>query len=303
MSVHYADEVPGFSQNDRLGLTTFISLILHMLVILGIGFSVPVLHSNERDLPTLEITLINTRNDIEPEQAEFLAQSNQDGGSEIDSETIAKNPLPLKPVLETKAAITQVPQPSVTAVNSKPANELEVLSIPQPDSQTIVTRPLPKQQQNSVSPRLPPLLKQQAKLESERKRLSAEISQDWEEYQKRPRRKFLSARTKEDKYAAYMAIWREKVESIGNLNYPEKAKQQQLRGQLVLDVAVLSNGRVERIKIVRPSDHKALDDAAIRIIQLAAPFAPFPEAIREDTDILHITRTWIFQRNNRLSSR
>ena len=303
MSVHYADEVPGFSQNDRIGLTSFISLILHMVIILGIGFTVPTLLSDERDLPTLEITLINTKNNVEPEKAEFLAQSSQDGGGELDRDTIAKSPLPLKPVLETEIAVTQPPQPSVAVVESTPVAEIEVFSIPKPRPKVITSTPLPKQEQKSILPTPPPILKQQAKLESERKRLSAEISQAWEEYQKRPRRKFLSARTKEDKYAAYMAIWREKVESIGNLNYPEQARQQGLSGQLVLDVALLSDGRVEKLKVVRPSAHKVLDDAAIRIIQLAAPFAPFPDSIREDTDILHITRTWIFQRNNRLSSR
>ena len=138
---------------------------------------------------------------------------------------------------------------------------------------------------------------------NERARLSAEISQFWEEYQKRPRRKFLSARTKEYKYATYMEAWRTKVEKVGNLNYPEQARKRKLNGQLVLDVEIRPDGNLHAVSLIRPSGHKELDDAAIRIVQLSAPFEPFPSAIREDVDILHITRTWQFVRGNKLTSR
>ena len=57
------------------------------------------------------------------------------------------------------------------------------------------------------------------------------------------------------------------------------------------------------IRLTRSSGHALLDDAAIRIVRLAAPYAPFPKEIREETDILEITRTWQFLSTNRLFSR
>jgi protein TonB len=137
-------------------------------------------------------------------------------------------------------------------------------------------------------------LVQRPSVEQERTRLVAEIDRGWHEYQSRPKHKYLNARTREYKYAAYMKAWEAKVERIGNLNYPEEAKRRGLSGQLRLDVALNSDGSINTIVVRRSSSHTVLDDAARRIVQLAAPFAPFPDNIREEIDVLHITRTWRF---------
>ena len=129
---------------------------------------------------------------------------------------------------------------------------------------------------------------------AERARLNAEISRSWQDLQQAPRRKYLNARTQEYRYAAYMDAWRAKVERIGNLNYPEEAKRRHLTGSLVLDVALKADGTVASISVLRSSGQKLLDDAAMRIIDLASPFAPFTPEMRGETDILHITRTWKF---------
>ena len=133
--------------------------------------------------------------------------------------------------------------------------------------------------------------------------LSAEVDRRLEAYAKRPRRKWVSASTREHHYAAYMEAWRAKVERVGNLNYPDEARRRALSGNLLLDVALRADGRVESITVRRSSGHKALDDAAIRIVKLAAPFARLPKKIREETDILHIERTWRFLSSNRFASR
>ena len=132
------------------------------------------------------------------------------------------------------------------------------------------------------------------------KRLSAELDKKTKRYAKRPRRKAINASTKEYKYANYLDAWRRKVERIGNLNYPDEAKRRKLYGNLILHVAVRANGAVESIRVLNSSGHKLLDDAAVRIVKLAAPFAPFSAEIRGETDILDITRTWRFLSNNRL---
>ena len=124
--------------------------------------------------------------------------------------------------------------------------------------------------------------------------LKAEIERDLRAYSERPRRKWISASTREHRFAAYMDAWRRKVEQVGNLNYPEEAERRGLAGDLLLDVAIRPDGTVEEITLRRSSGERVLDEAAIRIVEIAAPFSEFPEDIAEDVDILHIERTWIF---------
>ena len=128
--------------------------------------------------------------------------------------------------------------------------------------------------------------------------LSAEIDRSLQAYAERLRHRYISSRAREYRDAAYLDAWRAKVERIGNLNYPEEAKRRGISGSLILDVAINADGTVHSITVLRSSGKKILDDAAIRIVRLAAPFAPFPEELRKDTDVLHITRTWQFLDDN-----
>ena len=297
-----ADNIPGFSSGDRMGLTAFGSILIHMLIILGISFTVPELASQIDPLPTLEITLVNSRSDTEPEVADFLAQANQDGGGDSEAPVIARSPLPVKPKpVKSKnlpiARIESLPRPEI------PGSETRVLTqdreapvqLAMIDPQSVQKRRLEKESKAGML--------QQQLIQKERSQLSAKISQFWDEYQKRPRRKFLSARTREYKYATYMEAWRAKVEIVGNLNYPEQAKKEKITGQLVLDVEINPDGSIHAINIIRPSGFKVLDDAAVRIVRLSAPFKPFSQDIRKEVDILHITRTWQFVSGNKLTSR
>ena len=284
------------SDNDRLGVTAFGSLLLHMLVILGVTFAVPKLRDLQA-LPTLEITLVQTQSSRAPDSPDYLAQANQDGGGSSEKPDIARNPLPLSEVADTRQ--------SVPAMRPAPQRNVSAKR----DSRALLTQ---KQAEQRVSPTTPEPQPRQARIDpaqlglpspdilSERARLNAEISRSWEEYQKRPKRKFLNARTQEYKYAAYMDAWRAKVEYVGNLNYPEEAKRRSLHGNVMLDVAIREDGSVEGVSILRSSGYKLIDDAAVRIVHLAAPFAAFPPDIREETNIIHITRTWKF--NDSLSS-
>ena len=111
---------------------------------------------------------------------------------------------------------------------------------------------------------------------------------------------FISANTRESIYAAYMAAWRNRVQRIGNLNYPSAVRQQRLIGSVVLEVIVGKSGDLLGIHIVKPSGQKILDDTAVQLARLASPFAPLPTAIRRKTSALHITRTWRFTNNTEL---
>lgn len=125
-------------------------------------------------------------------------------------------------------------------------------------------------------------------------RLTASLETRASEQASRVRRKSISASTREFRYASYLGAWARKVERIGNLNYPQAAKEGQLYGSLILHVALRSDGSVERIRVVRSSGLDLLDQAAIQIVELAAPYSPFPPDIAADTDVLDIIRTWQF---------
>jgi protein TonB len=127
-------------------------------------------------------------------------------------------------------------------------------------------------------------------------RLEAQIRRDFQAYQERPRRKFIGARTQEYRFAHYVDNWRLKIERIGTLNYPEEAKARKIYGSLRLTVGIKADGEVDSVEINTSSGSRILDQAAIRIVRLAAPFDRFPDNVRSDTDILHITRTWTFTR-------
>jgi protein TonB len=282
--------------SDRLGVSTFASFLIHMLIILGVTFAVPKLRELS-GAPTLEITLVQAQSETPPDDPEFLAQVNQDGGGDVETSAIARNPFPLKEISEETHQIPathSLPQPRV-------ASPREVAETMNQRSETKVqpVTPKPEPKDLQAEPFDPGLLAS-TEFNNERAHLNAEISRFWQEHQKQPKHKYLNARTREYKYAAYMDAWRAKVERIGNLNYPEEARRRFVSGNLVLDVALNSDGTIYNVSVRRSSGHRLLDDAAVRIVELAAPFAPFPPEIRAESDVIHITRTWKF--NETLSS-
>jgi protein TonB len=173
----------------------------------------------------------------------------------------------------------------------------EVLATEQAAEQTVSIEREKSQPQSEI-----PTAAELMQRSKEIAKLSADLSDSLQAYTRRPRQRYISARSQSFRDAAYLEAWRDKIERIGNLNYPEEAKRQSLSGSLILDVALNADGTVNTIELRHSSGYKLLDDAAIRIVRLAAPFAPFSEEMRKDTDILHITRTWQFLNDNSFSS-
>lgn len=281
---------------DRLGLTLFLAAALHAIVILGVSIEQFVLKPLRDNLPVMEITLVTRPAEKPPEQADYLAQANQDGGG---------NTAERVQVITTLPALTPAPQSGI-APAPEPVAEPEPAAPPQQESKPVLTKPEGKKAAKAAPKIAPaPALPSAAELVSrslQMASLSAQISDSALAYAQRPRQTFISAKTQEYKYASYMEAWRVKVERIGNLNYPDEAKRGNLTGSLILDVALNPDGSINNMALRRSSGYKVLDDAALRIVKLAAPYAPFPNDIRKDTDILHITRTWQFQKDNRLAS-
>lgn len=280
------------SAHDRLGTMAFGAALVHMIVIMGLSFSMPQPSPNR--LATMEVTLVQTRTDKTPVDAQFLAQANQDGGGDSERSEIAQSPLPVNEMSEKNDDVPLARKPpEVQVVSVREVNPLLVRDKAMKKIQ--LARAEPEKKAAQPEPENPGLV--ESNLQQERARLSAEISRAWQEYQKRPQRKFLNARTQEYKYAVYVDAWRSKVERVGNLNYPEEAKRRRLSGRLMLDVAVNADGSISAINVRRSSGQALLDAAAARIVRLAAPFPPFPADIRSEADILHITRTWKFNEN------
>lgn len=278
--------------SDRLGLVLLISLTLHS-ALLFISFKMPEMKKS--DLSTrMDVVLVNSKSASRPVKASALAQANLDGGGNTDAERQAKSPLPV---------LDQPQQESEATQKQQKVSQLEQ------QAKLLMTQVKSTQQVESASakpkPSEAPIEKSGSDLAMrslEAARLEAQISRDWDAYQKRPKRNFVGARTQEYRFARYTEDWRVKVEKVGNLNYPEEARRNKIYGSVRLAVSIKADGTVEKIEISRSSSFKVLDDAAIRIVKLAAPYAAFPEDIRKDTDILDIVRTFTFTRADQLDA-
>jgi len=267
---------------DRLALTLFIATALHALIILGVGFKAFEQDPEDRNTPTLDITVVNRQSTKAPEDYDYLAETSQDGAGNTEEkvqpqqEIVEQAPPPSPP-----AAGTPTPTKVITAdTSTRKVQEVEP----------------PRPEERNETKSAAELINRSMEMLT----LNQQIHQTLQAYSKAPKSKFISARTKEFKYASYMRDWVAKVERVGELNYPDAARRQNLSGKLIVQVAVYPDGSVREITIRKPSGYKILDDAAVRIVKLAAPFAPFPESIKRETDVLYITRTWVFTSGNRL---
>jgi len=286
------------SANDRFSFTMFLSLVINAVVILGIGFS-PLDDMFEEMMPTLEITLVPTHSEEAPDEADYFAQANQIGGGEMEDKMKPETPSPAMTSTSDASGAPFVLQP--LEFQPKPeSTQDEVLTLDQSDF-TVFTSPedLPEMPEFET-----PVAAELIARSQEIARMSADLNDQLQSYSRKPRHTFInSAHTKEYKFASYFAEWQRKVEKIGQLNFPDEAKRRNMQGDLLLDVALHSNGTIAEVNMRRSSGHKILDDAAIAIVRLAAPYAPFPEEIQKDTDILHITRTWQFLPGGKLKTK
>ncbi|MGH8471754.1 MAG: energy transducer TonB [Gammaproteobacteria bacterium] len=290
--------------------------MVHATVILGVSFSPPSQKPLDRPL---DVILVHQKSPEQPKEAEVLAQAAHKGGGDSAENVRPATPF-TAPFPEQRADIAAAPPPgrpsrldtvvTPTPPSREPPSAAQGIDrSPRPDRLTAATKKAPAAKARPAEESEPVIVKAptpDAEALINRSlamaSLNAEIAQRLEARAKRPRRKFISATTHEHKYAAYMEAWRVKVERIGNLNYPEVARRHNLTGSLILDVALKPDGSITDIAVRRPSGYKLLDEAAIQIVKLSSPFAPFPHDIEAECDILHITRTWQFLTNYRLTS-
>ena len=276
----------------NLTLALAVSLLLHA-VLLAIRFTPPDFLEKARE-QALEVILVNSKSKVRPDKAQAKAQTNLDGGGNTDQDRRAKTPLPPSPrtregdqlieaqrrvaELEAQAQLQMTQLKSDRTVSADKA-KVDPVAAPEPNlsGADLASSAL------AIA------------------RLEGQISRQMEDYNQRPRKKFIGARVSEYRFAQYVEDWRQKIERIGNLNYPDAAKGRHY-GSLTLSVIIKANGDLKQVEVIRSSGQTLLDDAARRIVRMSAPFAAFPESIRRDTDELDITRTWTFTNTDRLQA-
>lgn len=303
--------------NERLRFMLMLAIMLHGLLILAMNFEFP---EDDQIVHSMEITLARFDDQQAPDEADFLAQTNQLGSGEaeqkaepstrenavFESETLQAQSAKAAQVIS-QPAITQPPQPS-------PDNQLPEEIAPVQEQQTGETaqitttaeREEKRTEQDQEKPSQAPATQAGTSTSLfarslEIANLQARLKQEQEEMARRPKvTRVTSASTLADKDAIYHENWRKRIEMIGNLNYPEEARARNIHGSLQLLVSIKPDGSIYEVDILKSSGFAILDDAAIRIVQMAAPFQPFPPEMRERTDILEVIRTWKFEKETRI---
>ena len=278
--------------NDRAGLSLFGSILLHHILIFSIRFVV-VSEKPTTALPTLRFTIVNALTE-KPEKATALAQHNQSGSGTESASSVVTTLLPM-----TRNPLFLISETSVIS-KTNPKEFKSTRSIT--TSKSHLTLLDGKSVTLTENQAIQNAAKQIAILIFDSP-LAGEFDTPHQQSQELKRHTFITSSTRESKFAAYMETWRIEVERIGTLNYPDVAKQLGANGSVVLDLAIGRDGDLQETRLIKSSGDKRLDDAAIRIAQLAAPFDPLPVDILRDTDILHITRIWEFQNNAKLITR
>lgn len=274
---------------DRLSFTFFLAIALHAFLILGFSFKLPE-HSNKSQ--TIEITLATHKSLRAPENADFLAQHNQEASGTLDE---AKQ---LTTERQAEFADTQVrevnPVPQQQAASTKKIKEQQLLSTTTKSTQITQLKLNPDEREEREA--LDGLAEDQPLISTEIASLQAKLDKQRQEYAKRPRvRTLTSVSTKESFDAQYLHEWSSKIEQVGNRNYPKEALSRHITGNLRLSVVINPDGTIYEIKVLQSSGQRILDDAARQIVRLSAPFASFPPEIRKQADRLQIIRTWNFE--------
>jgi len=279
--------------NDRvLAMALGTSIALHA-VVLSLHFKLPeALRVHPAD-QRLEVVLVNAKTQERPARAEVLAQANLDRGGTVEERRRARSPLPVTNPQEPGRDLAAAER----RVRELEARQQELLALAQAPESRVAQPPPHAAPAEQVAAQ--PSGRDLADLALAAMRLQAQIDKQIDDYQKRPRKKFIGANAAEYRFAQYEEDWRAKVERVGTLNYPAEARGK-LYGTLRLTVTIRADGSVDSIELDRSSGLKVLDAAAFKIVRMAGPFAAFPPTIQRDTDLLVITRTWFFGQGDKL---
>ncbi|MEF9996080.1 MAG: TonB family protein [Burkholderiaceae bacterium] len=266
-----------------------ISVGLHAAV-LAVRFVDPEFLKVRATDPPLEIVLVNAKSDAKPGRAQALAQVNLDGGG-MHEAGLRTSPLPAAMQMRNGDSLTAARE----SVEQLEEEQRRLLAAMRSGGRKLPPPPRdPSRERANKGAASEEASEQLARME-------AVIDKQISDYQARPRKHFFMPSTSAYRYARYVEDWRSQVEKIGNNHYPEEARGK-LYGALRMTVAIRKDGSLADTVIDQSSGSSVLDASARRIVKLSAPFAPFPPEVAKDTDILEITRTWIFT-NDQLATK
>jgi protein TonB len=290
-----ASGADGELSRERFRFMIFLSACAHALLVLGVGFTYL---TDANDEATIEVTLAQYRSQIQPDDADFIAQENQTGSGSQDEATVPSSPFlsdlndadinEVRPAPEAQVLNETPEQPNLTALTS--INAEQVIA----------------QQRNAPEQEEKQALSEQSSSEEISlaiASLQAQLDLQQQAFARQPRKYTLSsASARKSHEASYLDSWRRRVEAVGNINYPVQARQQQVYGNVRMLIALNASGQISETRIIQSSGESLLDQAAVDIVNLAAPFEPFPEELKAEADILEIVRTFRFHEGNTLSS-
>ncbi len=298
-------ESPAVTSRDRLVTTLFFAALVHGIIILGITFR----PEKPKGSATLEVTMVQTRNVVPPSHADYIAQANQQGEGNTKELVRPESPLSMP------AAVNNAGQPDAPDLADNPGRSTssgDSHGMNHKDSSdhaaAVTTTALTGNIANAKNAAAP--------LSDEPRIMVARLltpgddalmpNDDGLELPQatdaKPRESFVSVNARESRYAPYLDAWRRKVEHIGNLNFPAAIRDHRLTGSLALEVALNSDGSIRELFLTKPSNQPLLDDSALHIVKMAAPFAAFPENLRRDTAVLRFVYVWRFN-GGRLDTR
>ena len=289
------------SAADRLVTTAFFALLVHGVVLLGVSFA-PEDPGASSASPTLEITMVQAADDEIPDEAQYLAQVDQSGAGNTRDQVRPQSPLaspsPFDSPGDDQGDAAAERQPGeeekfedggrTTTAETLPSGivstvaeaEYQTLSLPAPapstQSNVLIVAHLMDSSPDTLEP--VDVIDQRSLAQSD------EV-----------REKFVSVNTREAVFAAYLDAWRDRIERMGNLHYPDEARRDGIYGSLVLEVALNANGTIRELKVTEASEYRILDRAAVRILRLASPFEPFPDPVRREADVLRFVYEWQFR--------
>jgi protein TonB len=279
---------PVISASDRLGFTLFLALMLHAIVVLGVGFKQSESSSAE-PLSSLEIIIANSQSFDSVEDPDYLAQVDQAGGGNAEEKARPSAPVSAPTPIDQKGLSDQ----DRVEMRKQQLALSELYFLTQSEADSALQKNRQSRAQDTNTNQASEVEQRASKIA----RLQAEIREMSVNFAKRPKVLTLTASTRKAVEASYLASWVEKIEHTGNLNYPQEARVKNLDGRLRMTVRINAEGEVINMKITQSSGMAVLDEAARQILRMAQPFAPFSDELRERADEIVIIRTWDFKSN------
>jgi protein TonB len=285
---------------ERFAVALFIALFVHAFIIFFVGFD---WHRPEpREITSMQVTLVTQTSKETPENADMLAQANQEGGGnnkDLAIPTITEE----APFPDAKIEDIESSPPTQIAMAEKETRPEVMTSNSENKQQSVSSnnqnKPLtPQATGNDLVTNITPELDMQSLIEKMRKDVASiqtTLSNERQEYAKKNQRaKFISVTSKEHELVAYVESWRQKIERIAESYYPAEALRLGLSGELTVSVSIRADGTVQDVEITRPSRHVVLNAAAENIVKLAAPYSRFTPKMKEKYDVVYIVRRWSF---------